>query len=407
MDYGCGKGHDVRELEAHGITVSGWDPIFNPEGDLSSADIVNLGFVLNVIEDRAERDETLRRAFEYAQKLIIVSVMIAGETLVQQFRPFKDGVVTSRNTFQKYYSQAELRQYIESVLSEPAIAIGQGMFIVFRDKLEEQLFLFERQHVRRAWKQITQRERATPEPIATKTLIERHQALFDDYWHTTLDLGRAPAANEFEFSDRIRAIAGSYKRAHEAVLTHFGETLYKDAQRKRREDLLVYFSLGLFGHRKPYRHMPDSLQRDCKAFFSSYNEAQGEAKNLLFSVGDPAVIRQACIDGYQQLQCGLLDGEHSYTTHKHYLRDLPATLRVYIGCALQLFGDIDAIHLIKIHMTSGKVTLLRYDDWTKDEPLLVERIKIKMREQDIDFFEYGEQFPPPPLQNKERFAHSD
>ena len=29
-----------------------------------------------------------------------------------------------------------------------------------------------------------------------------------------------------------------------------------------------------------------------------------------------------------------------------------------------------------------------YKDWDKDIPLLVERIKIKLREQEIDFFDY-------------------
>jgi hypothetical protein len=41
-----------------------------------------------------------------------------------------------------------------------------------------------------------------------------------------------------------------------------------------------------------------------------------------------------------------------------------------------------------------------YDDWDKETPHLVERIKIKMREQDVDFFDYGEKFNPPPLLNK-------
>ena len=32
LDYGCGKGDDVRELEAHGVDVSGWDPAHYTEG---------------------------------------------------------------------------------------------------------------------------------------------------------------------------------------------------------------------------------------------------------------------------------------------------------------------------------------------------------------------------------------
>jgi len=51
LDYGCGKGDDVRELEAHGVDVLGWDPVHKPEHTPTKRDIVNLGFVTNVIED--------------------------------------------------------------------------------------------------------------------------------------------------------------------------------------------------------------------------------------------------------------------------------------------------------------------------------------------------------------------
>ena len=129
LDYGCGKGDDMRELEAHGIDISGWDPVHCPDGDLVNSDIVNLGFVLNVIEDRDERNETLKRAWEYADKILIVSVMIAGESFLQQFTPYKDGIITSRNTFQRYYTQYEIRSYVETTLDENAIAVGQGIFL--------------------------------------------------------------------------------------------------------------------------------------------------------------------------------------------------------------------------------------------------------------------------------------
>ena len=142
LDYGCGKGDDMRELEAHGIDISGWDPVHCPDGDLVNSDIVNLGFVVNVIEDKDERTETLKRAWDYADKILIVSVMIAGETFLRQFTPYKDGIITSRNTFQRYYTQSEIRSYIETTLHENAIAVGQGIFIVFKDKVEEQYFSF-------------------------------------------------------------------------------------------------------------------------------------------------------------------------------------------------------------------------------------------------------------------------
>lgn len=400
LDYGCGKGDDMRELEAHGIDISGWDPVHCPDGDTLNADIVNLGFVLNVIENRQERDETLRRAYEHADKLLIVSVMIAGDSVIRQFTPYKDGVITSRNTFQRYYTQSEFRSYVESSLDESAIAVGQGIFVVFKDKMEEQNFLLERQHVKRDWQQKTRREIQTRQPSIKKDLIDKHLELFTDFWETSLELGRIPANNEFEFSDQLRRIAGSHNKAHNALIEHFGNELFTEAQEKRKDDLLVYFALGLFGKRKPQTKMPDGLKRDIKYFYNSYSEAIKQATTVLFSMGSPELIEESCMKAHKQLESGILEDGHSFTFHKRHLGDLPPELRIYIGCASQLYGDLDNIHLIKAHITSGKVSLMRYDDWEKDTPLLVERIKIKMRDQDVDFFDYGERYEPPPLLNK-------
>ena len=120
-------------------------------------------------------------------------------------------------------------------------------------------------------------------------------------------------------------------------------------------------------------------------------------------MGKPELIEESCNKAFKQLQSGYLDEGHSFTFHKRHLGNLPPELRIYIGCATQLYGDLDRIHLIKAHMTSGKVSLMRYDDWDKDEPLLVERIKIKMRDQDVDFFDYGDRFESPSLSNKSDF----
>nr|WP_305792701.1 DNA phosphorothioation-associated putative methyltransferase [Sedimenticola hydrogenitrophicus] len=403
LDYGCGKGDDVRELEAHGIDASGWDPVHNPEGDLETSDIVNLGFVLNVIEDIEERNETLRRAYGYATKILIVSVMVAGESTIQQFTPYKDGIITSRNTFQRYYAQAEFKEYVESTLNVNAIAVGQGIFIVFRDELEEQHFLLERQHVKRDWQQKTQRELKTDTNTITIDTIEKHQELFDHFWDTTLDLGRIPANSEFEFSVRIRTVAGSHKKAIEALLEQRGKNLYLEAQQARINDLLVYFALSQFEKRKPYSQMPEGLKRDIKVFFENYKEALDEATRLLFSVGEPYVIEEVANRAYKLFLIGEFNEGHSWIIPKELLTELPPELRIYVGCACQIYGDLEGIHLIKIHFTSGKVSLLRYDDFEKKEPLLIQRIKIKIRDLDVDFFEYVDNFAPPPLMNKSVF----
>lgn len=406
LDYGCGKGDDLRELEAHGIDICGWDPVYNPEGNIVNSDIVNLGFVINVIEDMEERESTLKHAWAHAEKILIASVMIAGESVVSQFTPYRDGVITSRNTFQKYYSQGGFREYLEQTLDEPAIAVGQGIFLIFRDKIEEQNFLLERQHIRRNWLQRTERFRRPETAIAKQRqdFLEKNPELFSHFWETCLELGRIPANDEFELTDQVRRIAGSHTKAFKSLNYKYGPELIEEAQTKRREDLIVYFALSLFSKRKPRTQMPVSLIRDIKAFFGSAESAYTQARTALFQVGENEVIADACVTAHDKLNHGELVEDHSYIFHKDILGEMPPELRIFVGCATQLYGDISDIHLIKAHMTSGKVSLMRYDNWNKDVPMLLERIKIKLREQDIDFFEYGEKFAPAPLQNKKCFT---
>ena len=74
-------------------------------------------------------------------------------------------------------------------------------------------------------------------------------------------------------------------------------------------------------------------------------------------------------------------------------------VRIYVGCALQLFGDAGAVDLIKIHLQSGKVTFLVYDDFDGAEvPMLVERIKVDLGRQRVEFFDYVGPFEPQPLE---------
>ncbi|MDA1273588.1 MAG: DNA phosphorothioation-associated putative methyltransferase [Verrucomicrobia bacterium] len=76
FDYGCGQGSDVNGLRALGYAASGWDPVHKPDGLKQMADVVNLGYVLNVIEDPAERLDSLVDAYRHAERLLVVSGLI-------------------------------------------------------------------------------------------------------------------------------------------------------------------------------------------------------------------------------------------------------------------------------------------------------------------------------------------
>lgn len=400
FDYGCGRGDDLRELEAHGLDALGWDPNFQPDNDKVSSDVVNIGFVLNVIEHQDERLDALLGAWELADKLLVVSVMLANESYIAQFKPYKDGVITSRNTFQKYYAQSEIKGYIERNLQEDVIAVAPGIFYIFKDKLEEQQYLQRKYKRHHKWQQLT-----SPEPVEekdkAKLLITQNQLLFDNFWNVCLELGRIPANDEFEQSDKVRELIGSHRKVFSLLQELFDTKEFEQAEKDRKEDLLLYFSMGLFEKRKPYTQQPESLKRDIKALFNDYNTAINLATELLFTIADTKLINKQCIKAHTQLSASLLNKDHSLIFHKDYLNELPLLLRIYVGAGLQMYGDLDAsIDLIKIHITSGKLTLTSYDDFEKSVPFLVERIKIKMADQDIDFFDYVNKNRQPPLLNK-------
>lgn len=415
FDYGCGKGSDVDILQKNAITAHGWDPHFCPDNPKHSADIVNLGFVINVIEDKTERMEAVLGAYQLCTQFLCAAVML-GEQSPERGRLFRDGVLTSRNTFQRYYSQEEFREYLRHVLDEDPVAVGPGVFFVFKDKDAEQAFL-ERRYRNRATanRLISQLPKVPKAPKAsrlTKVDQERafyaqHAALLDALWLRWLELGRPPQDDEFPDLAASKDLFGTAQRALKFLQRCHGDELLKLAFDSRRDDLTVYFAMRRFDQQRIYRHLPESLKRDVKAFFQNYQHAQVDGERLLFSAGNPALIRQMCQQAAAQ-GYGYLDEEGSLTFHTSQVALLPSILRVYIGCATFVFGDVTSADLLKIHAESGKLSLLKYDEFEESPlPRLLERIKISLVNQRFEYYKYGETYTSPYLYLKARFLTPD
>ena len=140
FDFGCGHGQDIDLLSRRGYQASGFDPHFLPDNQLISSDIVNLGYVLNVIEKPRERTDTLKQAYRLAKRALCVSVMPP----TQQGNPgtlYRDGCVTTRGTFQKYFGQSEFRDYLVRTLGKEPVPLDRGIFLVFKSELSRQQFL--------------------------------------------------------------------------------------------------------------------------------------------------------------------------------------------------------------------------------------------------------------------------
>ncbi len=221
FDYGCGRGDDLRGLKENGIEVAGWDPHYAPEQPKLEADHVNLGFVINVIEDFGERVDALKSAYALTRKVLAVSAMLS---------------VTSRNTFQKYYTQSDLAAFIADVLDEEPIPVSPGVFFVFRDKDAEQRFLSGRQRNANALRRlsITERRREPVlRPDKAQIKFDAHQKALEALWEIWLRLGREPDKDETPNLIELVESFGSLHRALRFIADRKDGQLLKEARASR------------------------------------------------------------------------------------------------------------------------------------------------------------------------------
>ena len=438
FDYGCGRGDDVRGLLENGLEARGWDPYFASEEVIESADLVNLGFVVNVIEDFDERLEALKRAWSLEGTLLVVSVMLANQNDARGER-FRDGVRTQRGTFQKYYTQAEIKAFLEEVLDEEAIPVAPGVLYVFRDKDAEQRFFVERYRSRRnRLRDPSVRERAPKERKRRDRAAEKyaaHESELESLWDHWLGLGRRPDKSEVDNAISLTEVFGSVGKALRFLEAHKAKQSGEDefagelarAEAARVDDLTVYFALNQFERRKAYKHLEPGLKRDIKQFFGDYRSAQSAGWELLLQIAYVPAVEQACREAAEHGLGWLAkddapdaegdpkvgEGEDgpralSLQLDARMVEQLPGLLRVYVGAASAAYGDYRNADLIKIHIGSGKLTLMRFDDFD-DAPLprMVERVKIKLREQDVEYYSYGEDYEPPYLYWKSRYINEE
>lgn len=390
FDYGCGLGADVQIIREMGISADGWDPVHAPAVPKKKADVVNLGFVLNVIEDPVERTETLIEAWEHTERILIVSTLVAGQEPYTESRDFGDGILTKRNTFQKYFDQSELQFLIEESLHREADPINVGVFLVFRDSAERQAFLMRRVRGRGTLSLASvPRLRLAGGPTGRRSRLEllgeENREQLDAFWKRTLELGRYPAPEEFEQWESLLCAIGS-KRTLDRLCAAFFDTQALMAARSRRiDDVLVYLAMTHFRGKPKLKELELALREDLRVLFSSFTAANQQARELLFAAGRAETIRQTA----EACQPGCNQPDH-FTVHQSLLDDLPPVLRIYVQCASLLYGDPHQADLIKIHKNSGKVSLLFFDDFLgKQVPELLSRVKISLRTRRVQVFSYG------------------
>ncbi|WP_448269399.1 DNA phosphorothioation-associated putative methyltransferase [Nostoc sp. DSM 114159] len=390
FDYGCGYGGDVQRVKSLGYTSTGWDPYYYPDVPRTFADVVNLGYVLNVIEDSEERRQSLIQAWELTGKVLIVAAQILIDAPSKNQLAYNDGIVTRRNTFQKYYEQEELKTYIDEVLNVDAVPIALGVYFVFRDEAEKESY----KAIRFFSTTSTPRVR-----IPTKR-FEDYQEQLQPLMAFFTKRGRLPVKGELENEQELLSEFGNFRRAFGVVLQATDEAEWDAIAYRRSLDIQVYLALTHFDRRPAWQKLAPEMRHDIKAFFSSYEEACLVADQKLFSLGKPGVIQTAC----EKSKIGKHTRGALYV-HISALAALDPVLRICEGCASRTIGRVDEATLIKYHTDKPQISYLSYPQFDTDpHPALKASIGIDLKTLSITHRDYETRANPPILHRKETFV---
>jgi DNA phosphorothioation-associated putative methyltransferase len=390
FDYGCGYGGDITRIASLNYKSAGWDPYYFPKNKRRSADVVNLGYVLNVIENPQERCEALRQAWKLTRKVLIVSAQVLINAPTRSLIPYGDGIVTRLNTFQKYYDQEELKKYIDETLNVDAVPVALGVYFVFRDDEEKENFKAIRYFSRTS----------TPRICIPVKRFEDYQHILEPMMEFYTQRGRLPIKGELTNQEQLLVEFSNFRRAFAVILQATDEAEWDAIAYRRSLDIQVYLALCHTEGKRSFFTLPKEMRHDIKAFFGDFEDACDVADKKLFSLGQPGVVKAAC----EKSKIGKLTRSALYV-HVCALQELDPLLRIYEGCATRFIGSVDGATLIKFHLDEPRISYLFYPEFDEDpHPALSASINIDLKTLSVTQYNYANRANPPVLHRKETFV---
>jgi DNA phosphorothioation-associated putative methyltransferase len=348
---------------------------------------VNLGYVLNVIEDAEERTKTLRDAFQLAKRVLIVSVRVdrsLGETT-----EFADGWITNLGSFQKIYSQSEFQAYVYSILGLRPQMASLGIAYVFKDETAESEYLANISISQPRLERIDQLRRFSENEFGKR------------YLQQARELGRLPLLQEVSDFRRLQDQFGSQQRIERLASNLLEATDLQDARECKRDDILTFAAMIRLRGLKvpPFRKLPLETQADIRALWPSYKAAIEEGEAFLFQMGKPDVVRRIC----DMLAFGKKLPD-DYYIHRSAEQRLPALLRLVVFAARQVVGETD-YDIVKFSLDGRKVSFLRYAEFDEvPHPELRFSVRVYLPTATYTVRDYSNSDNPPIVHRKEAFV---
>ncbi|ETZ41127.1 DNA phosphorothioation-associated methyltransferase family protein [Mycobacterium avium MAV_061107_1842] len=384
LDYGCGRGQDTVRLRKMGVAADGWDPYFAPETPLTERDVVLLTYVLNVIEDSEERQKAIKTAWQLATRVMVVSCRLTWELSSIRGDRSGDGIVTSRNTFQRFFTPSEIRKVVEEATGRRCVSPVPGVVYAFRR--DEDRFAY----------------------LARGAIREFEWAASEDYASAVGEVisfaekrGRPPLFEEIP--DHLLPQLGRISRRSLLEVINKGASADRVAEGLRRStlDTLLYLGTSIFNGRASFGSLPLGIQADIKHCFKSYREACARADRLLSKIRDDTYIR-----GAMQNSPGKLTATAFYV-HRRAVEKVAVVLRLYEYCGFVAAGRPDGWNILKLDHRGRRVSWSSYPQFDSNpHPTLDWTYGVDMSSLESGFQTFGDRANRPLLHRKEEFLDS-
>ncbi|MBC6456611.1 DNA phosphorothioation-associated putative methyltransferase [Actinomadura sp. HBU206391] len=386
LDYGSGRGGDVRGLREMRFQVEGWDPFYAPDQSPQATDVVLLTYVLNVIEDSEERREALQRAWELAERLLVVTTRLTWDRSKVRGQLYEDGVLTSRRTFQHLFSPAELRSYVEETTGVRCVSAAPGIVYAFKNDDARLRYLARKIVPHADWLASDDSGSAI---AAVVDYIEQR--------------GRLPQLEEMP-GEMAKLLSHLQPNELQRIVKKSADSKRVSEGAKRSTlSTLLFLAVELFNGRGPYRNLPLPLQLDVKAFFSSYKEACVRADRLLLRLRDDAYVRGAM----RASRVGKLTPTALYV-HRRAAQHMPTVLRLYEHCASIAAGRPGSWAVVKLRHQGRAVSWLEYPEFDTDpHPKLYSSYMVDLTTLRTSFKSYEGSANRPLLHRKHEFLDAD
>lgn len=378
-------GGDVARLVHLGIPASGWDPHHGGDRPDEPRDVVTLTYVVNVIENPAERQRVIEDAWSLSGRCLVVSTRLTWERKQVNGAAVGDGTVTRKNTFQRLFSPAELRSLVEQATAVRAISPVPGVVYAFRRDDDRLAYLARRVAPEQMWQAGDDIQSAVASVV-----------------HFLEQRGRMPELEETP--DALLPLLRNVTSRNLAKLTTQEADPGRVEQGRRSSMLNVLLLLGIevFNGRSPLQSLSLPIQADIRAFFESYKEACHRADRLLLKLRDDTYLRNVMRNSVGKLTPAAI------YIHRRAVENMPVLLKLYEHCGAIAVGRPADWDLVKLSHEGRSVSWLGYPDFDRDpHPRLSWSYSVDMRTLEGSYRSYADSDNRPLLHRKHEFLCFD